>query len=327
MEKRILIIDSDIILYRNAAVVDKRSVEVTSLKSGNKMMFDTRTDFKQFLKDKGFEYIPEYYTFEDKIEPGSLAVVHKLIDGTITKLQDLCWADEIAVYIGTEQSTFREHLLLPSKYKGNRSENISPTHLDAAKHYVRKRHKAICNEGIETDDSITIRAYEELALGNIPIIATNDKDAYQSQGVSIVNITDDPMFVHDIPEIGHVRKVKASVKGDGLLFLAFQVLFGDPTDHYKPSELSNIRYGAKAAMTALEGLTDPKDILEKVISEYKYLYPNEFFYRAWNGEEVESNWKHMLEIYWKCAYMKRSMTDQSNFWEYAARYGLNENDY
>lgn len=328
MDKRVLIIDSDVILYKDAVALEKRSIEVVHKSTGRTKTFNNRTEFKDFLKEKSFAYVAEDYYIKDIQTPkNEVSEVYKLIDKHIKDIVDLSWADDVAIYIGTEGATFRENLPLPSKYKGNRTENMIPLYLIEAQHYVRKKHGAICLPGIETDDSVTIRAYEELEKGNVPIIATIDKDAYQSQGVQILDMKDDPMFIHEVPEIGHLRKVKAAIKGDGLLFLAFQTLFGDPVDKYKPSELSTFTYGADSVYSVLKDRTDPKDILETVISEYKRLYPQEFIYMAWNGLEIGANWKFLLNMYWKCSYMKRSMTDQSNFWEYAARYGLNENDY
>jgi hypothetical protein len=61
-------------------------------------------------------------------------------------------------------------------------------HLAACKKFLFKNFDTTFSpEYLETDDLITIRAYEELALGNRPILATIDKDAYQSQGIELLN--------------------------------------------------------------------------------------------------------------------------------------------
>jgi hypothetical protein len=326
-EKRILIIDADTIAYRNAAAMEVRSVDVTHLPSGRTKSFDNRTAFKDSLKAKNFEYIEKDYSIKDVQRAGSLDTVRKINRTMLEKLQEFTWADEVRCYVGSSAQTFRSKLELPSEYKGNRTTFMEPVHLRMSKYQFMKEFGAESYDGIECDDVVSIIAYQELAKGNYPIIVTNDKDANQSQGVQVLNWMNDPWNIHEIPDVGSLHKVKTAVKGDGLAFLAFQTLAGDPTDHYKPYELSNVYYGATNAMKALQECKTEQELLLKVISEYKRLYPEPLTYTAWNGATVESDWKHLLGLYWQCAYMKRSFHDQSNFWSFAARYGIDKDDH
>jgi 5'-3' exonuclease len=218
---------------------------------------------------------------------------------------------------------FRHALALPTPYKDNRDDLIKPLQLADVRRYLQVKHKAQLVKGIETDDMITIRAYEELAKGNYPIIASADKDAQQSQGVEVLNFGQEEWQGKVIPMVGSLWKEKTSYKGDGLKFLALQVLSGDSADTYKGYQLSNIAYGPAKAMKVLEKANTEKEILEVLISEFKRLYPEPFDYTDCHGvEHTEVDWFDMLQLYWCCAYMKRSIDDESSVIQFAAERGV-----
>jgi 5'-3' exonuclease len=197
--------------------------------------------------------------------------------------------------------------------------------LTEIRNHLRRKYKAkVIENGMEVDDVVTIRAYECLQNGQEAVLASVDKDSYQCQGIHLFNWTDDNPKIHLIPTIGHLRKVKSTIKGDGLIFLALQVLSGDLADTYKPYELSKVSYGPVKAMKALEGCTTEQEILRKVISEFKRLYPEPFDYTDCHGvEHQEADWFDMLQMYWSCAYMKRSWDDVSSFMQFAMERGVN----
>lgn len=323
MSKRILLIDGDLVVYRNAAAAEKRFVDVTHIKSGHVKRFDNRTQFKDFLKAKDFPYDPAAYFIKDIQEPLPVGIAFNIIDKLYQQLHDVAWPDSTEVYIGQSGSTFRHHLPLPKPYKFNRDDSIKPTHLEACKRYLKKQFGAVvCDAKYETDDVLTIRAYEELAKGNIPIIATIDKDAGQSQGVGLLNWNNEPIEVKTVPELGGpIYNEKSSWKGNGVRFLAFQTLAGDPTDTYCAYDASNVKYGPTKAANVLNTANSPKEVLELLIGEFKKLFPLPVNYKTWDGKDVMgATWEDMLQMYWKCAYMKRSWDDPSDFWEYAKRY-------
>lgn len=310
----VLIIDGDLIAYRNAAAFEKRKVKVTHVPSGRTKEFGTRTEFKESLTKKNFTFVPEDYSYEDIQIPLPFENVKKVIDKTLARMRTDTWADRTEMYLGADNSTFRMYLPLPSPYKDNRSNQNKPLMLREAQQYLIKEHNAkVVKDSLETDDVVTIRAYEELAKGNTPIIATIDKDAYQSQGVCIYNWSEEEPKVITIDELGSLRQHKPAYKGDGIKFLAYQVLAGDPTDTYKPYELSTIPYGPAKAFKALNDCKTEKEVLLAVIKEYKRMYPKPFRYTSHHGAEVIADWGLMLSIYWQCAYMMRSYDDLSDF--------------
>lgn len=323
MTERVLLIDGDILVYRNSAAIEERTILVTHLQSGRQKSFKNRTAFKDFLQEKEYPYVPEKYHIEDVQNAEHVSIAFKIIDKLVSDLNDFTWADRYEIWLGQSGHTFRHYLPLPSPYKANRGDLIKPIHLDACKSYINKKYNARTTEAIlETDDMLTIRCYEELAKGNFPIMATIDKDSAQTQGVAILNFTDEKWELPVMPSVGEVFKHKTTYKGTGLKFLAYQALAGDPTDTYCPYELSAIPYGPAKAVKALASASTEKEILEVIVSEYKRMYPSPVRFTSVQKQEVVADWKMMLDMYWKCAYMKRSKDDPSDFWEFANQYGV-----
>ena len=322
MTERVLIVDADLIAYQYAAANEKRSIVAKHLKSGREKIFKTRTELKTLLKEKNMEFKPEDYEIEDVQTAASIRFALRNVKGVIQRLTDHVWADKVELYLGTGK-TFRHTLALPTPYKDNRDDLIKPLQLADVRKYLQVKHRAELIKGIETDDMITIRAYEELAKGNYPIIASADKDAQQSQGVEVLNFGQEEWQGKVIPTVGSLWKEKTSYKGDGLKFLALQVLSGDSADTYKGYQLSNVAYGPAKAMKALEKASTEKEILEVLISEFKRLYPEPFDYTDCHGvDHTEVDWFDILQMYWTCAYMKRSIDDDSSFIQFAAERGV-----
>lgn len=324
MSKRLLIVDGDLVAYKHAAAAETRTIIAKHLKSGREKEFSTRTEFKKFLTDKEIEFKPEAYEITDHQNPVDISFAIGTVNKSIEKLLESTWCDELEIYIGSGK-TFRHDLPLPSPYKDNRQDTIKPVHLTAVRNHLRRKYKAkVIDNGLEVDDVVTIRAYECLQNDQEAVLASVDKDSYQCQGVSLYNWTDEEPKIQLIPTIGHLRKVKSTIKGDGLLFLALQVLSGDTADTYKPYELSKVSYGPAKAMKALEGCTTEQEILRKVISEFKRLYPEPFEYTDCHGVlHEEADWFDMLNLYWQAAYMKRSWDDVSSFMQFAMERGVN----
>jgi 5'-3' exonuclease len=320
--KRVLIVDADLIAYRYAAANEKRTIIAKHLKSNREKIFKTRTELKALLKEKNIEFKAEDYEIQDVQTAASIRIALRSVKGVIQRLTEATWADEVELYIGTGK-TFRHDLALPTPYKDNREDLLKPLQLADVRRYMQVKHGAQLVKGIETDDMITIRAYEELAKGNYPIIVSADKDAQQSQGIEVLDFTQEVWKGKVIPQVGSLWKDKTSYKGDGLKFLAFQVLSKDDADTYCGYQLSSIKWGPMKALKFLQDCATEKEILENLIIGFKMLYPESFSYTDCHGVfHEETSWFDMLNIYWQCAYMKRSIDDSSSFIQFAAERGV-----
>jgi 5'-3' exonuclease len=322
MSKRLLIVDGDLVAYKHAAAAETRTIIAKHLKSGREKEFGTRTEFKKFLADKEIEFKPEAYEITDHQHPVDISFAVGTVNKSIEKLLESTWCDELEIYIGSGK-TFRHDLPLPTPYKDNRQDNIKPVHLTAVRNHLRRKYKAkVVDNGLEVDDVVTIRAYEALYSGQEAVLASVDKDSYQCQGIHLFNWTAENPTIELIPDVGTLRKEKSAVKGNGLKFLALQVLSGDTADTYKGYELSNVSYGPVKAMKVLQDASTEKEIMQIMFNEFKRLYPEQFEYTDCHGKQHVATWKEMLDLYWKCAYMKRSWNDPSSVYDFMDERGI-----
>ena len=317
-DETVLVVDGDIVAYRCAAASETRSIKVTHKPSGKEKVFKTRTEFRELMSSKGKE-ITEDYSIEDKQDAQPVENCLHSIKRMIEKAQEKVQADSVIVCCG-EDWNFRSELPLPSKYKGQRTDMIRPLLLKDAKEYIRNKYKAISSVGRECDDEVCTQGYAAKSQGKDVVILSIDKDSFSHNGLWIM-MTDNYDKIMLVPELGTLHKVGASVKGNGLKFLCHQLLFGDRSDCYIPYELSKQKFGEKASYSALVALPTVKDCLEKVVEVYKYLYPDKFEYKDWRGQEHEADWKSMLDIYFKCAWMGRTQDDKYDFRELFDKYG------
>lgn len=323
-KETVLLIDGDIVAYRMAAAADTRSVLIKHSPTGKSMQFKNRTEFKNRLKEKGTLDQLLDYSIEDQIEPGEISYCMYNIKHKIKFLQELTKADRTEIYISGDKN-FRKDLPLPSRYKSNRDDSYRPTYLPDAREYLLKIHGAIKAHEIEADDILSVRAYEEISKGNRAIISSIDKDSFQSEGVGFLDWTQEEPETFWIPNdpVGAISHNGKKVVGYGYKFLAYQWLVGDKVDGYKPTELSKLTYGDKAAVAHLEPLNTQEEISNFIVQKYKEFYPEPFVYTAWNGQEVEATWETMADLYFKCCWMKRSWDDTSDWQEVLKARGWN----
>lgn len=320
--KTILLIDCDLIAFRHSAATEGRSVDVIHKPTGRSKEFKTKTAFKDFLKNSNFEFIEDDYHFVPIQEPAPISVTKKNIDKMLSNLIEFTWCDSYELYLGYGD-TFRHKLPLPTPYKNNRADVLKPINLGEIREWIlSKNNSFLIHDGIhESDDFLSIRAYEELAKGNYPIIVTVDKDSYQAQGASVLDWSEDTWNTREVPNVGELHKVKTDVKGTGLKFLAQQILAGDAADTYQGYELSQVPYGKTKAMNKINPCTTEQEVFDIIISEYKRLYPDITTYTDCHGEKHDADWRHFMEMYFKCAYMKRSIDDPSDIYQFAESRG------
>ena len=323
MTKRTVIIDGDLIAYRYAAAAEKRSIIATLKANGNSKEFKNRSELKEFVTKAGFDYDPEHYEIEDVQKAVAKSIALDMVENFIKRIIEFTWADNHEIYLG-EGDTFRHALPLPNPYKSNR-DTLKPVHLKAARDFLCKKYGAkVITNGLETDDVITIRAYDYLNIGEEVVLCSVDKDSYQTQGCIVFNWLGEPeeWKLEEIPDVGELRKEKSSIKGSGLKFLAYQVLAGDDADTYCGYDLSEVKYGPTKAMNALKDAETEQEIMQILFSEFKMLYPKKFKYKDCHGKTQEGDWLQQLQLYWQCAYMKRSLNDPSDIFDFMNERGI-----
>lgn len=324
---RVTIVDADSIAYRCAAASEKRSIIAKHNITGREKEFSTITEFKAFLKDwvtnnptKPVSF--EDYSIQDVQTPEPIENCLYSVKANVERIKERTDADQIVILVGGK-STYRESLPLPSLYKGQRVGMQRPIHLKEAKQYLINFHKAEEISGIEVDDETIVRAYGFRDMGFDVTIASIDKDNLQVEDFRVYNYADDDLFMVEGHSVKEITKGKGKkVVGSGVGFLAYQMLVGDSTDCYNPTELAGIKYGDASALKDLKDCIEPMDFLEVVKRKYSEWYPEPITYTAWDGEEYTKDYKDILQMYFCCAKMLRHGADTNNAEEFFAGHGV-----
>lgn len=322
MSKTLLVVDSDTIAYAAAAVCEKRTVEVTHLKSGKVKTFDNRTGFKDYLLQKDYPFVKEEYSFKDIQEPQSLKNLYRLLKHRLGVMQDTWWPDKTILYVSGKDN-FRNSLPLPTRYKVNRSANLRPVLLDKAKEYLV--HKgAVRTHGEEPDDAIVYTAYEYQNKGWNVVVGCYEKDSRCLSGLTLWDYTQNTSDTFLVPSFGELRydTEKRNVKGEGFIWYCFQHLRGDISDGYYPYELTGKRFGDKGAFDLLKSCKNEQEALTVLINQFKTWYPEPFAYKAWDGKEIHADYKFILDLYFKACRMKEKKDDPLDFNAFIKQYNV-----
>lgn len=322
MSKVIALIDLDTPVYKAAAVVEERGIIVTHSPTGIKKSFSTRTEFKGLLKSKDrTDKLSEYEIKDTQRITTTTDDTFRVLDNHIKFILDSFWCDEV-VYMISGKTNFRSDLPLPTKYKSNRV-GLKPLLLKQVQTYAWKKYKAIVSDGDECDDMQIYMGYEILKRGDIPVVCSIDKDSKAYSGLSLFNPDKPELGVQVIPELGNIWVDESDeVRAMGMMQYGLQQLIGDTIDGFKPTELCNKRFGAKSALKILKDCKTEKEVLEVIVSKYKEWYPESFEYTAWNGKKIQSDWKHMLNLYHACCRMKETKDDPLIAYDFYKRYGV-----
>lgn len=157
------------------------------------------------------------------------------IDSKIMFIKNRVNAETVRVFFsGSDNFRF---VVMP-EYKANREFVERPYYLSAAKSYATYKWDAEMVDCMEADDLMCI--YQD-SKGGTTIIATIDKDMMQCrghhyrwetvhQGEKFTHVTGNGMLEIQHKVSGTSGKITKAVKGNGPLFLCWQLLVGDPTD-------------------------------------------------------------------------------------------------
>ena len=313
-----MIYDGDALAFRAAAAIEKRTVKATHIKSGRSKIFKTQTELKKLVESKGKVFSKEDYLLEPERESLDVSVGSNIVRNQIEQINSQLFADEYLICLSGKMN-FRDALPLPTKYKSSRAVLERPEHLKALKTYLWRKHPSLLADNHEADDDLIIKGYEYLAKGYTVILAQQDKDAFAYSGLNVYDFTQEQPVVHLLPEFGSlwletklsgVKQTKVhKVRGEGFIWFCFQWLNGDPTDDYKPCELSGVKFGEKSAYDLLVNCTTDQEALQVVVDKYKEWYPVPFAYTCWEGKIYKADYKTILQLYYSCAKMMQTEDD------------------
>lgn len=320
------VVDLDLYKYHGSAAGEKRTIRAVHKSLGIEVSAKSRTDFYGRKKTKDGGKLAELNVgrlsplTHDEFEiidvqepiPESMAI-NNAINMVRLDLKEAGAVDFLA-YLGRGDS-FRVERSTLMKYKGNRADLLKPVHYDAVTAALERYFKAEWVEGIETDDKLVIEAYrrpDRFILGE-------DKD-YWGCPVNYWNRLEKDRGIVNCNKFGKLwivekgegtKKVK-KVKGEGRLFMYFQILSGDSSDNYKANCMSDATWADMSAYKVLSETTNDKEALQVIVDSYKKLYPETKIVMGWREDEIEINWLYVLQEMWEMAQMVRFDGDKVN---------------
>lgn len=322
MSKKLAVVDADTLIFRSAAVTENRSVIVKHLKSGRTKEYENRTAFKQEMLQKGYEIKDQEFEYKDVQQAEPIANTLHLVKSQTENILDQFMDHEI-IFCAGDKNNFRLDLNLPVQYKNNRSAMLRPVNLSEAKEYFIKKFNAVQADGYEVDDLVSILAYENLAKGYDVTIMSPDKDAKSSDGCKLFDYTDFNKPIVEIKEFHEVKlDSKKKFKSYGIPWLCFQWISGDPSDGFSAKQLAGIKFGDIAAYQTFSTCGNAKDCLIVTRDWFQNAFGDSFTYVDFRGCTISSNWKDIMQLYYKCCRMKRSKDDPLDYKELFDKYGV-----
>ena len=321
MSKKLAVFDMDYVAFQAAALSEERSINVIHKQSGREMKFANRTEFygNWRKKDGGWlaeknkgrdsPFLLEEFEIVDVQTPSSIGHCINVIKTQIESIQSRLGLGMKDYYgfVGKGDS-WRVEASTILKYKGNREGTLRPLFLDEAKEYVVKKCNCEFQEHLEADDRVVMESHRNPER----IIVGVDKD-YMGTACLVFNPDrmDTPQDCHGVGKLFLDDKNK--VRGWGRKFFAFQALYGDSSDnYYANSACPETKWGEKSTYNALVGCKTDKEIWEALVNSYKNLYPEPKKIVGWRGNELEVDWKYVLQENLTMAHMLRWEGDSLN---------------
>ena len=316
-DDKVVLIDGDILAYKSASAIDGRKILVT--KNNKSRKFKHRTEFKDLCKIKGWDY--GTFDIKDIQEPAPFSILCDVLDGGIGNALKETGCNKFEVYV-EGKTNFRNSLPLIDKYK-DREDVIRPVHLKETKNRLIEKHGAYRIGGRECDDYIQQRSYELSCDGIHAVTWTIDKDSQQNYqfDINIYNPDKEELVTYK-KGVGNLWETSNGIKGNGLKWLVFQCLLFDKIDGYCLNQFYIKRYGEKSFYKDFKGLKTEYEVLSKAVEILKTKLPENIEYTSWNGIDVSVDWLGLVELYFKCCYMRIRDNDETTFESLLKEYGV-----
>ncbi len=323
---RIVLVDADAIVYRISAACEKRAVVATV--EGLEVTFKTKTALRKYCEGLGIDFTT--IEFEDVVTVEPVVNAYETLKKTVAKIYRELNATHVIFFLGGSYN-FRSDLKLPEKYKGNRKTTRRPDHLQACREFLNKHYDTYLVSGIEADDCV--QGVTEYIINRKRAYACAyqlDKDFHTSMTQNRYWHIDKKYVVELDGGVGSINLVGNNVRGDGLHWVLFQLMQGDPSDGYSPKGLYRDhfkgKYGEKSYLKDFEMYSDGQELLVNWVNKWEDLLPESILYEDFNGDTQKHNWLSLAEIYFQCLYMRMSPVDDMTFRKLLHKYGVGVDD-
>lgn len=306
------VIDGDLYKYAVAFVGEKRTVRVVHRKSGRELIVPTRTDFyghwkkkeggmlAQINKGRTSPFLWDEFDYEDIQTPEPIENVLHTAKVMVEKDIKDSGADNYIFYMG-EGDSFRVEKSTILEYKGKRKDTIKPLYLEEVTDYLKKKFNARIVSKIECDDAVVMECFKK--KDHFALI--EDKDFWGCP-INVWDRNQQDRGIVNCNKFGHLfLDSRGKVRGEGRIFLWWQVAAQDDTDNYAANSASEVKWGDKSAYHALVDCKNDKEAVQSLIQVYKNLYPEPKEIIGWRGETISIDWKYVLNENFQLARMLR----------------------
>lgn len=319
---RIVVVDADAVVYRTAAACEKKFV--LARVNGKETKFKNKTALKNYCKDEGLIY--EDIKFKDMISLEPVERCLETLKKSVAKIYRQTKATHVIFLLGGSVND-RHKLKLPFRYKDNRKDVSKPRYLSVAKEFLNLNYHTFLVTGIEADDCV--QGITEYIVNNTVAWGCAyqlDKDFHTSMKPNRYWHISKSELIELSGGLGSLYKSGSEVKGDGLMWVLFQLMLGDDSDGYTPKSLYRDEHQGKyAAMSFLKDFKDYTDEQELIVSwvdKWRELLPETIEYFDFKGEPQKHDWLSLAELYFQCLYMRISPEDDTTFESLMGRYGV-----
>lgn len=327
-KKTAAVLDMDMYKYHAAAAGETRSVLVTHKASGREKEYSTRTEFygdwrkkdggalAEINKSRTSPFLWDEFEYTDIQEPEPIENVLHTAKLMVEKDLQASGAKTFKGFLGKGES-FRVELSTLLKYK-DREHLLKPVALDAVTEYLEKKFNATIVTDIECDDAVVIECYSD--KNSFAII--EDKDFWGCP----INVWDRNQQERGIVNCNKFGKLfldpKGKVRGEGRLFLYYQMSSQDLTDNYKANCFSDVRWGDKSAYKALVDCKTDKEAWLKLKEIFQLLYPSKKTVLGWRNDPIEISWDYVLNEMFMMARMLTEPNQNINAYDVMDKLGI-----
>lgn len=322
---RIVVVDADAVVYRISAACEKKSV--VAVVNGKSLRFKTKTKLKEHCDKIGVDYFS--IDFVDEVEVAPVANAYETLRKTVAKIYRELDATHVIFMLGGSYN-FRTDLKLPSLYKGNRKVTRRPEHLQKCREYLNKYYDTFIVSGIEADDCV--QGITEYIINRKKVYACAyqlDKDFHTSMTPNRYWHIDKKCVIELKGGIGKLERTSSGLKGEGLHWVLYQLMQGDPSDGYSPKVLYQApykgKYGEVKYYNDFKDFKNGRELLKFWVDKWQDLLGDSIGFTDFNGEKQTHSWLSLAELYFQCLYMRMSPVDDMTFENLLLKYGLKVN--
>ena len=338
MNKDVLCIDGDALIYASGFIGEKRELKAVHRQSGDEFTFKNRTEMygkkrskdgawlAEINKTKETPWVIDDFDLYDIQIPSPVEFSLTATKSLILKSTELTGIKGRRVFVGKGDSQRVEQSTLV-KYKSGREGSLRPLHKDAIVEYMIKHHNAEVVEGIEVDDRITMEAWKD----SHNVIYGIDKD-YLGTHSRVFNPNTPERGIQDCRTFGDIwveeiiskttGKKRYEVKGYGRKWFLFQWGYGDDSDSYRANCATDMEWGEMAVYNALKDCKNDAEGFAAIKQIYQTLYPEPKNVIGWRGNEIICTWRYVCSEIFTMARMLRTPDEKITAEEVFTKHGL-----